>query len=40
MGSSLSLANVYMDCLERLIFDAYIDKPKLWVRYVDDTIVI
>lgn len=42
MGSSLypALANIYMDWLERSLFEKNIDKPKLWIRYVDDTFII
>ena len=42
MGSSLSpaLANIFMDGLEKRIFQESEDKPKLWLRYVDDTFII
>lgn len=40
--SSLSpvLTNIFTDWLEKKVFENSIKKPKLWVRYVDDTFVI
>jgi predicted GIY-YIG superfamily endonuclease len=42
MGSSLSpaLANIFMDWMEDRLFNSSINRPKLWLRYVDDTFVI
>ena len=42
MGSPLSLviANLCLDSLEETALQSASFKPKLWVRYVDDTFVI
>ena len=42
MGSSLSpaLANIFMDWMEEKVFGSVIKKPKLWVRYVDESFVL
>ncbi|GJQ86455.1 hypothetical protein Trydic_g10362 [Trypoxylus dichotomus] len=42
MGSPLSpvLSNIYMEEFERRAMDSYELKPKMWLRYVDDTFVI
>lgn len=42
MGSSLSpvLANIFMEWMENRILNKSVNKPKLWLRYVDDTFVI
>ncbi|MGP1953436.1 MAG: hypothetical protein ACTS79_04180 [Arsenophonus sp. ET-KM2-MAG3] len=34
------MSNIYMDWLERHAFEGSINKPKLWVRYVNDTFVV
>ncbi|GJQ68645.1 hypothetical protein Trydic_g17192 [Trypoxylus dichotomus] len=42
MGSPLSpaLSNIYMEEYERREMDLFELKPKMWLRYVDDTFVI
>ena len=42
MGSPLSpvIANLYLESLEERAIQSAILKPKMWVRYVDDTFVI
>lgn len=42
MGSSLSpvLADIFMEWFEDRIFMKVVNKPKLWLRYVDDTFVV
>ena len=42
MGSPLSpvVANLYMEYFERIALTNAIDKPRVWVRYVDDTFVV
>ncbi|XP_046387267.1 uncharacterized protein LOC124156652 [Ischnura elegans] len=42
MGSPLTpvVANLFMEKFEAEAMDSYSKKPKLWLRYVDDTFVI
>ena len=42
MGSPLSpvIANLYMETFEQEAIHFATDKPKFWVRYVDDTFVV
>ena len=42
MGSPLPLriANIVMESFEQEAFQLAKNKPRLWVRYVDDTFVI
>ena len=42
MGSYLSpvLFNIGMALFENRTFNTYINKPKLWLRYVEDTFVV
>ncbi|GJQ71095.1 hypothetical protein Trydic_g1001 [Trypoxylus dichotomus] len=37
---SLVLSNIYTEEFERRAMDSYELKPKMWLRYVDDTFVI
>ena len=34
------VANIYMESLETGALETFRVKPKLWVRYVDDTFVL
>jgi hypothetical protein len=42
MGSSLSLiaSSIFKEQFEKLALDCAQHKPSLWLRYVDDTIVV
>ncbi|XP_046397729.1 uncharacterized protein LOC124164448 [Ischnura elegans] len=42
MGSPLSpvIADIYMERFDQMAIGSYDKKPKLWLRYVDDTFVI
>ena len=42
MGSPLSpvVANLYMEHFEQIVLTNAIDRPRLWVRYVDDTFLV
>ena len=42
MGSSLShiVANIFIESFEQETLELAKNKPRLWVRYVDDTFVI
>jgi len=42
MGSPLSpvIANLFMKDLEQKPIQSVVLQPKLWVRYVDDTLIV
>ena len=42
MGSPMFpiIANLYMENFEQCALEAYTLKPKVWIRYVDDTFVV
>ena len=42
MGSPVSavVANLYMEHFEQIAFNSVLHRPRLWKRYVDDTLCI
>ena len=42
MGGPFStvIANLFMECFEQLVLESVCLKPKIWLRYIDDTFAI